>query len=253
MKKLITITSVLATVGLMTSSTQANHLLGIDVSDYQGSINWSTCKASGVQWAYVKAVEGYDFSEQGNYGSNMTHGKSAGLKMGAYQFSHLYANTPSQEAGYFWSYASPDIKADGDSLEPMIDFERFSGHDGTSTYTAWFNDWNADIKGKSSIIKKCVIYASAGTGMCDLIQYNLSGGIALSGWIADYNLCGNTIYTGNPWCVDDCCNPYVTNCGTGGWTYWQCSSTAVIGGINGCDLDGYNGTSQSALMSAEGL
>lgn len=31
---------------------------GIDVSHYQGSINWGTVKANGVQWAYIKATEG---------------------------------------------------------------------------------------------------------------------------------------------------------------------------------------------------
>jgi lysozyme len=242
MKKLITITSVLATACLMTSAVKATNIAGIDVYNGTGTVNWSTVKASGASFAFVKATCGYDYSEQSDYGSNMTKGKAAGLQMGAYHFSHLYANTPAQEASYFWNYASPNIKSDGDSIMPMIDFEIFSGHDGTSTYTAWFNTWSADVKAKDSTALRPVIYASAGNGMCDLIQYNLPGGIALGGWIADYNLCGNTLYTGNPWCVDDCCNPYVTACGTGNWTYWQCSSTATFGGIHPCDLDAYPGT-----------
>ena len=32
--------------------------LGIDVSSYQPNINWSTVKANGIQFAYIKATEG---------------------------------------------------------------------------------------------------------------------------------------------------------------------------------------------------
>ena len=32
--------------------------LGIDVSDFQPSINWNTVKANGVQFVYIKATEG---------------------------------------------------------------------------------------------------------------------------------------------------------------------------------------------------
>ena len=31
---------------------------GIDVSSYQGNINWSSVKANGIQFAYIKATEG---------------------------------------------------------------------------------------------------------------------------------------------------------------------------------------------------
>lgn len=31
---------------------------GIDVSHFQGTINWKTVRANGVRWAYIKATEG---------------------------------------------------------------------------------------------------------------------------------------------------------------------------------------------------
>jgi GH25 family lysozyme M1 (1,4-beta-N-acetylmuramidase) len=31
---------------------------GIDVSHYQGTINWNTVKANGVSFAFIKATEG---------------------------------------------------------------------------------------------------------------------------------------------------------------------------------------------------
>ncbi len=31
---------------------------GIDVSHWQGTLNWNTIKSEGVTWAYIKATEG---------------------------------------------------------------------------------------------------------------------------------------------------------------------------------------------------
>ena len=121
---------------------------------------------------------------------------------------------------------------------PMIDFESFSGHVGTSTYTAWFNDWSADIIADghaAHVTLRPVIYCSAGTGACDL---NTS--IALSAWIANYN--GQNLYTGTPWSCCKSCNAWAPGTGNN-WTYWQVSSTGAIAGISGnVDLDAYAST-----------
>ena len=207
--------------------------MGIDVSAYQGgSINWSSVYSDGVRFAFARATTGYDYSEDSTYPNNMTRGKAAGVLMGAYHFSHLYANTPAQEATYFWNYAGSKIVKDGKSLDPMIDFEVFSGHDGASTYTAWFNDWSADVKAKTSNFMHPVLYASACGGMCDL-----TSACTLSQWVANYN--GENLYTGSPWNECTSCD-YV---GSGNWTYWQVSDTGAITGISGdVDLDTYNST-----------
>ena len=225
---------------------QANNILGIDVSAYQGgSINWTSVKGSGVDFAFARATTGYDYSEDSTYPGNMSRGKAAGVYMGAYEFSHLYANTPAQEATYFWNYAGGYIKADNKSLDPMVDFEVFSGHDGASSYTAWFNDWSADVKAKTSSFMHPVIYASICSGMCDLTT-----ACTLSQWAASYN--GENLYTGHPWNTCLSCN-YVDP-GTGnGWTYWQVSDTGRISGISGnVDLDAYP-LSAADLIAYQGV
>jgi lysozyme len=230
--KLSTWAAIVVAACVANSNVKAENILGIDVSSYQGSINWTDVHNAGVDFAFVKATEGYDYYEDPDYASNMANGKAAGVQMGAYEFSHCYANTPAQEATYFWNYAGGYIKADGKSIDPMIDFEVFDGHDSTSTYTAWFNDWATDVKAKTSSFMRPVIYCSAGTGACDL---NTS--IALSAFIADYN--GENLYTGGPWSCCTSCNAWDVD-GTGNWTYWQCSSTGSIPGISGdVDLDAY--------------
>jgi lysozyme len=211
----------------------ANNILGIDVSAYQGgSINWTSVHNDGVKFAFARAVTGYNYSEDSTYPGNMSRGKAAGVIMGAYQFSHLYANTPAQEATYFWNYAGGYIKADNKSLMPMIDFEVFSGHYSEPSYTAWFNAWSTDVKAKTSAFMHPVIYASICNGMCDLTT-----SCTLSQWAASYN--GENLYTGNPWNTCKSCN-YVNPGGSGNWTYWQVSDTGRISGISGnVDLDAY--------------
>jgi len=245
MKKLIAASAVFAAF-YGASQAHANWVFGIDVSDFQGTINWSTVHGSGVKWAFAKATEGYDFSEQSHFKTNMTSGKSAGIYMGAYHFSHPYANTPAQEASYFWNFAGPYIIKDGKSLDPMIDFERYSGTLGGESYTSFFNDWSSDIKGKSSNFMHPVLYSSAGAGMCDLTT-----ACTLSAWVANYN--GENLYTGNPWSCCDSCN-YVDPGTTKNWTYWQVSSTLRIGGISGnVDCDSYGATSTALLESFQGV
>lgn len=229
---------------------QAENIFGIDVSSYQGSPNWSDVHGNGADFAFAKATEG-NYYEDADFKSNMTNGKAAGMQMGAYHFARPDVDCPATDANYFWAFAGGYIVDDGKSLYPMVDFETFNGSDCVSDYTAWMNDWSADVKAKTSAFLHPVIYCSACSGACDLIQYNLSGGVTLSAWIADYD--GQNLYTGAPWGDCDCCNAWITDCGSGNWTYWQVSSTGSIGGVSGdCDFDAYP-DSLADLKSYQGV
>jgi len=243
--------AVLATAALATSQAGANNILGIDVSSYQGSINWTSVHNDGVVFAFTKATEG-NYYEDAYYNGNMNNGKAAGVYMGAYHFCCPHQTTPATQANYFWAFAGGKIVKDQKTLDPMLDFEEFSGVDGAANYTAWMNAWSSDVKAKTSNFMHPVIYCSAGSGACDLIEYDKPGGIYLSAWIAHYN--GENLYTGNPWdgCCS-CCNAWVTGCGKGNWTYWQVSSTGLIGGISGdVDLDAYP-LSKADLIAYQGV
>jgi len=151
-------------VAFVSTSAQANNLLGIDVSHWQGSINWTSVHGCGPKYAFAKATEG-NYYHDDRFIANMNNGKAAGMQMGAYDFARpdqIGANT---EADYFWAFAGPKITADGKSLYPMVDFEVFNGHVGYSSYTAWFNQWSARVKSKTGNFLRPVIYASAGAGM----------------------------------------------------------------------------------------
>lgn len=238
-------------LALGTQRVQANNILGIDVSSFQGSINWSSAHSCGTLYAFAKATEG-NYYQDAFFKGNMVNGKAAGVQMGAYHFARPDLNCPSTEANYFWNFAGPYIIADGKSLYPMVDFEVFNGVTcSVGNYTTWFNDWSADVKAKTSHFLHPVIYCSAGSGACDLVEFDKPGGISLSAWIANYN--GENLYTGNPWSCCTCCNAWVTGCSGGNWTYWQVSSTGSMCGISGnTDFDAYP-LSLSQLITNQGV
>jgi lysozyme len=232
-------------LGLGVERAQANNLFGIDVSHYQGSINWGSVHSCGANYAFAKATEGTTYTDP-NFSGYMNNGKANGVQMGAYHFAHPASNCANAEADHFWSVAGGKVVADGKSLYPMVDFESFGGSACYSSYTAWFNAWSDRVKSKTSHFLHPVIYASAGNGMCDLTT-----SCYLSAWVAHYN--GENLYTGNPW--DGCCSccNYVDPCTKNGWTYWQVSSTGSICGISGnTDFDAYP-LSLSLLISYQGV
>ena len=227
---------------------QANNLFGIDVSNNNGSVNWTTVYGNGPRFGFAKATEG-NYFEDGDYVANMKNGKAAGLQMGAYDFVRPDTDCVSTDVNYFWSFAGGQILNDGKTLSPSCDYE-VTGNDCQANETAWANTWSSDVKAKTSLTMKPILYCSASFA-CDFIEYNDAGGITLSPWIANYN--GGNLYTGNPWETYDCCNAWTTGCGSGGWQFWQVCSTGSIGGVSGdCDFDAYVG-SAATLKSTFGV
>ncbi len=90
---------------------------GIDVSKYQGDIDWAQVKASGVKFAYIKATEGGDHVD-GKFQQNWNGAKAAGLRRGAYHF--VYWCRPWQEEMRNFAQTVP---LDPDALPPVLDVE----------------------------------------------------------------------------------------------------------------------------------
>lgn len=84
---------------------QKDSYRGIDVSKYQGNIDWNAVKAAGNDFAIIRAGYGKYASQKDPYfEQNMRNAKAAGVACGAYWYS--YAVTPAeakQEAEVFAS------------------------------------------------------------------------------------------------------------------------------------------------------
>lgn len=98
-----------------------NAQLGIDVSSYQGDVDWASYASQGVTWAYTKATEG-NYYKSPSFSSQYTGSYNQGLVRGAYHFATPNDTDGATQANYFvdngggWS-------ADGKTLPGMLDIE----------------------------------------------------------------------------------------------------------------------------------
>src|ERR1035437_8014738 len=121
--------------------TQAQTILGIDVSSYQSTVNWTQVKAAGYTFAWAKATEGLTVTDA-QYSNNAVNGPAAGVYMGAYHFAHPDTHTTTadavSEANHFLSVAQPYIISC--ELPPALDYE-VSTTLTQSQQVAWIQAW----------------------------------------------------------------------------------------------------------------
>lgn len=211
--------------------------VGIDVSSYQGSPSWSSAKSCGWTFGFVKATEGATINDS-SYSYNISHAKSAGVYVGPYHFAHPNLNSPGTETSHYWSVVGGDILADGKTMQPVLDFEVFSGVTGASSYTDWANQFGNNMVGhgnSKSLQLNPILYTSA----CSACNFGSSVDQWIP-WIANYN--GESSQTGTPWSSCSSCDVWSD------WSVWQYSSSGSVCGVSGsCDVDSYNGTSANLV------
>lgn len=91
---------------------------GVDVSHYQGAINWATLKDGGVGFAYIKASEGAQFRDP-RFDENWRRSKEAGVPRAAYHFFTLCKTGAEQAANFI---AATPVEANG--LPHALDAEQ---------------------------------------------------------------------------------------------------------------------------------
>ncbi len=121
---------------------------GIDVSHWQGDINWTKVYNAGYRFAFVKATEGVGFTDW-YFHKNTDEGTDAGVLMGAYHFARPdLNNTGEEEAEYFLSIVGDYIEAG--YLRPVLDIE-VSGGKTKSALSSWVVDWMETVKNKTGV------------------------------------------------------------------------------------------------------
>ncbi len=98
--------------------TPAHHAVhGIDVSRYQGDIDWGRVGRSGVSFAFLKATEGGDHADP-SFAANWHGAARAGVPRGAYHFYYLCRPAAEQAA---WFIAN--VPYESGALPPVLDIE----------------------------------------------------------------------------------------------------------------------------------
>lgn len=88
---------------------------GIDVSTYQGDINWAQVKTDGIDFAFIKATQGRSVSNpslrnftDGKFAQNIVNANRWGIRIGVYHYLTAWNVTEAmQEAEYFLSVIAP--------------------------------------------------------------------------------------------------------------------------------------------------
>ncbi len=194
---------------------------GIDVSHWNGKIDWKKVRGDGIRYAFIKATEG-DTYEDDTFPPNWKGAKSVAILRGAYHFFRPNID-PKKQADLFISY----VKDTGDlgELPPALDLEVQDGqpnHVIISRTKTWLD------RVESQLGKRPLIYSSPG-----FLQYQFSElGGGPPAWAKDYDL-WLANYEPTPWLPP----------GWPRWKFWQHSKTGNVNGINELvDLDWFNGT-----------
>ncbi|RWI95745.1 MAG: muramidase [Mesorhizobium sp.] len=90
---------------------------GVDVSRWQGNINWQKLRAQGANFTYIKATDGGDHLDP-MFMKNWRGADAAGLKRGAYHFFY-WCRTAGEQADWFIRNV-PRVQG---ALPPVIDVE----------------------------------------------------------------------------------------------------------------------------------
>lgn len=90
---------------------------GIDVSRWQGEIDWRGVRASGASFAFIKATEGGDVLDP-MFHANWAAARRAGVPRGAYHFWY-HCRPAAEQARWFIEHAPREPGA----LPPVLDIE----------------------------------------------------------------------------------------------------------------------------------
>lgn len=206
---------------------------GIDVSHWQGQIDWFAVAGAGVDFAFVKATEGTTTTDV-TYPLNRQGAGSAGVRVGAYHLARPSGATDAAiaasaiaQADAFLAFAQP---AAGDLL-PVLDLEH-SGDLSVTQLTAWTQAWLDEVAARLGV--RPIVYASPAFWKRYLGDTPVFATAGDPLWIAHWTSSALPILPGGGW-------------GGFGWTFWQWSDCWHVNGIAHCvDGDRFNGTSLAA-------
>ncbi len=197
---------------------------GIDVSHYQGDVDWAQVKAAGKVFAFAKATQGATDVDP-MFATNWPAMKQAGLVRGAYHFFQ-----PDEDATAQAEHFIATVKLETGDLPPVIDIEVSEGQT-TQNIDAGVKTWLERVAAAYGV--QPIIYSDL-----SFLQQHLASGFSdYPLWIADYSQ-----------------DPPEPSGGWQKWTFWQYSQSGTVAGIDGdVDLDRFQGTDaewRSLLLTA---
>ena len=214
------------------SARAQTYTLGIDVSHWQGTIDWNQVADSGHVFAFQKATEGATFTDT-TYSTNRASAAEASIPFGAYHFARPEGETIAaaqadaiSEAEHFLAVAQPDPG----ELVPVLDMEATGGLP-PQRLIAWTQAWLDAIV--SALGVQPLIYTSPNFWKNNLDDTTTFAEQGFPLWIAHYTSAAAPSVPAANW-------------NDQGWSFWQWTSCATVPGISGCvDEDRFAGSDLS--------
>ena len=188
---------------------------GIDVSQWQGTINWKKVKADGISFVFIRcsytSLKSFNLHTDPKFKANVTAAAAAGLKVGVYHYSGATSATEAKkEANYVLKVIKPYKSKI--TLPVMFDYEP------GARVTANYKKTSKTTRTK---------YATTFCNAAKAAGYT-SGVYCSTSWFPDYfNISSLSSYSNwdAHWATK---NTY-----TGAYDFWQYSSKGKISGIGG--------------------
>ena len=201
----------------------ATRVPGIDVSMWQGDVDWAAVASTPTRFAIMRATRGHDYVDP-RYAEYLAEASANGIVVGAYHRAKvsLAAGDPRAEANHFVDVAQIDA---GDVL-PVLDIEEHGGLTVTQL-NQWVRTWLARVFTRTGV--RAMIYASPHFWRTYLGDTTWFADDGYPLWIAHWGVASPTVPAGK-W-------------GGRGWTFWQWTSTGSVSGIStNVDRDRFNGS-----------
>lgn len=188
---------------------------GIDVSHFQGDVDWPAVKAAGKEFVFIKATEGDRYVDP-RFQANWAGAKAAGLVRGAYHFFQPQKDAAAQAAHFLAT-----VELEPGDLPPALDVEV------TESVSARGID-RAAVTWLEQVEAACGATPILYSDLSFLEQYLGLGFGRYPLWLADYSETAPAAPA--PWTA---------------WTFWQSSQSGRVTGITGAvDLDVFEGRAE---------
>lgn len=179
---------------------------GVDVSSYQGDIDWPVLASQNIAFAFIKATEGSTFVDD-NFEYNYVQAQKTNLRIGAYHFFSYDSSGKTQADNIIAT-----VKKCENMLPPVIDIEFYGDKeknmpkqsDVREQLDVLLNDLEVHYK------LKPIIYAT-----------NKSYSLFISGAYEDYDI----------WIRDVITTPHLSDGRE--WTFWQYTNRMRLKGYKG--------------------
>ena len=193
---------------------------GVDVSYYDGTIDWTQVYGAGKRFAIIRVSDGTGFIDP-QFPANWAHARAAGILRAPYQFFRA-SEDPAAQANLLLTQVQMAGGFLPGDLPPVMDMETQDGQP-NATVLANMRTWFGVLEAARG--RPPIIYTSARVWT---LLGNPTGFDQYPLWDANWGVtCPNL--------------PPIWST----WTFWQSSATGVVPGISNSsmtDLDSFNGT-----------